>query len=89
LTERLGTGRRNLLHIMAERNQFAGHIVRCHTSLDANQAPRYNRKPGPNPATGKILTQNNRSLLIQAIKCSVFLPVSMPMVRATTVSVLC
>ena len=32
---------------MAERNQFAGHIVRCHTSLDANQAPRYIRKPGP------------------------------------------
>jgi hypothetical protein len=39
--------------------------VRCHTSLDPNQAWRYIREPGSNPATSKLLSQNDRSTLIQ------------------------
>jgi hypothetical protein len=40
-------------------------IVRCHTSLDPNQAWRYIREPGSNPATSKLLSQNDRSMLRQ------------------------
>jgi hypothetical protein len=39
--------------------------VRCHTSLDPNQAWWYIREPGSNPATSKLLSQNDRSMLIQ------------------------
>jgi hypothetical protein len=39
--------------------------VRRHAGLDNNQARRNIRKPGPNPAAAKLLTQNDRSPVIQ------------------------
>ena len=36
LTEWLGIGRRYLSHIMPEREQLAGNLVRRHTGLDSD-----------------------------------------------------
>ena len=58
-------GQRHLPHVVAECNQLARHIVRRHAGLDTNQARRNIRKPGPNPAAAKLLTQNDRSPVIQ------------------------
>jgi hypothetical protein len=51
---------------MTERKQLASNIVRRHTSLDPDQARLHIRKPGTNPAASKLLSQNDRPLLIQA-----------------------
>jgi len=51
---------------MTKRKQLASKIVRRHTSLDPDQAWRHIREPGPNPATSKLLSQNDRPLMIQA-----------------------
>ena len=51
---------------MTERKQLASNIVRCHTSLDPDQARLHIRKPGTNPAASKLLSQNDRPLPIQA-----------------------
>ena len=40
LTERLGLGRRYLSHLMTEREQLAGTIVRRQTRFDPDQARR-------------------------------------------------
>jgi hypothetical protein len=64
LAERLGIGRRHLPHVMTERDQLAGYIVRAHTGFDADQARRYIREPASNPAASKLLSQNDHSLLI-------------------------
>ena len=66
LTERHGISRWHLLHVMAEPNQLAGHIVCRHAGLDTDQAPRQICQPGHNPATTKLLTQDDRPLVIQA-----------------------
>src|SRR6478672_11712002 len=65
LAEGLGISWRYLSHIMTERKQLASNIVRRHAGLDTNQARRNIRKPGPNPAAAKLLTQNNRPPVIQ------------------------
>jgi len=51
---------------MTERDQLAGHIVRRHADLDTDQAPRHIRQSARNPVATKLLTQNNRSPIIQA-----------------------
>jgi hypothetical protein len=60
-----------------------GPLVRSHTSFDADQGP------SPNPATRKLLTQNNRPLVIQADQIQRVLAVSIPTVLTTTASVPC
>jgi hypothetical protein len=67
LTKWLGIGRRYLSHIMTEREQLAGNIV---ASIPIKQGDAFASRSG-NPATGKFLTQDNRSLLVQAdqVKC--------------------
>jgi hypothetical protein len=87
LPERPGIDRWHLLDVMTERDQFSSYAMRRHASLDTDQALRHIRKPCCNPAARELLAQNDRSLSSRPIKCSVFLPVSMPMVRATTASV--
>ena len=66
LTEGLGISWRYLSHIMTERKQLAGDIVRRHTCLDPDQARRCIRKPPANPPASKLLTQDDRPPLIQA-----------------------
>jgi hypothetical protein len=62
--ERLGIGWRHLPHVMTERDQLAGYIVRPHTSFDTDQARRYIREPASNPAARNLLSQNDHPLLI-------------------------
>jgi hypothetical protein len=62
--------------------------VRRHAGLDTDQARWHVGELGSDPAASKLLTQNDRSSMSsRPNKCSVFLPVSMPMVL-TTASVL-
>ena len=53
--------------------------MRRHTRLDPDQQGDAFASCLP-AAAGKLLTQDNRSLLILADQCNVFLPVSMPIV---------
>src|SRR5262249_60465389 len=48
------------------REQPGRTRVRPQPRLDPDQARRYIRQPPADPATSKLLTQDNRSLLIQA-----------------------
>ena len=67
LAERLGIGWRHLPHVMTERDQLAGYIVRAHTGFDADQARRDTGKHtlhliGLDEAASKLLSQNDHSL---------------------------
>jgi hypothetical protein len=72
---------------VTEREQLTGYIVCSHTSFDADQAGRHIREPGPDSTATQLLTQNNSALVVQADQMQRVLPVSMPMVLATTASI--
>jgi hypothetical protein len=85
LQERFGIGWWHLFDLMTERNQLARDVVRPHAGFDAGQARRQVRKTCGNPTRETFSRRTIAPFSSRPIICSVFLPVSIPMVRATEV----
>jgi hypothetical protein len=66
LPERLGVCRRHLPHVVAEGEQFTGHIVRSHAYLHPDQAWRHIRKSRHNFGARHLLAQHDLSSDIEA-----------------------
>jgi hypothetical protein len=56
-----GIGWWHLAHVVTDRNERPGYIVRSHTGFDTDQTPRHICGTDPDPTTSKLLTQNNRA----------------------------
>jgi hypothetical protein len=61
LPERLGVDRWHLPYVVAEGEQFTGHIVRSHARLYPDQAWQHIRKPRNNSGARYLLAQHDPS----------------------------
>src|SRR5262245_37215928 len=66
LPKGLGIDWRHLPDIVADGEQFPGHIVRSHAGLDPDQAWRHIRKPGHNSVACHLLPQHDFPTSVQA-----------------------
>jgi hypothetical protein len=86
LPKRLGISRRHLFDLVTKPKQIPGHVVRGHARFDPDEAWRYV------PMTCNSVPGNSRRTIAPfsfgPIICSVFLPVSIPIVRTTATSFL-
>src|SRR5262249_1359455 len=66
LPEGLGIDRRHLPHVVADGDELAGHIVRSHTCLYADQTRRHIRKPGDTSIARHLPAQHNPTSCVEA-----------------------